>query len=98
MNKKWFMVLASIMFAALMVVGCGANDNPAPPVDENQEEAPFENDPLHDAEDSRDDVGDNDREEPLDDNMENIEENVEEPFEDPDNDGNDELDPNPTED
>ncbi|MGM0901105.1 MAG: hypothetical protein ACQEXB_08385 [Bacillota bacterium] len=95
MNKKWFLLLASIMLSAFMVAGCGANDDPSPPVDENQEEAPFENDPLHDAEDSRDDIGENnDAEE----NMEGIEENVEEPFEDPDNDGNDEMDPNPAED
>ncbi|WP_404328171.1 hypothetical protein [Mesobacillus maritimus] len=95
MNKKWFLLLASIMLSAVMVAGCGANDDPSPPVDENQEEAPFENDPLHDAEDSRDDIGENnDAEE----NMEGIEENVEEPFEDPDNDGNDEMDPNPAED
>lgn len=104
MNKKWFLVIASMMLSALMVAGCGANDDPSPPVNEDQEQAPLEDDPLQDAEENRDDLGDNNNnnmEEPLndaEDNMEGIEENVEEAFEDPDNDGNDEMDPNPTED
>ncbi|SEM51453.1 hypothetical protein SAMN05192533_103205 [Mesobacillus persicus] len=92
MNKKWFLLLASLMLSALMVAGCGANDDPAPPANENQEQAPLEDD-LQDAEENM--------EEPFEDaeqNMEGTEENMEEPFEDPDNDGNDEMDPNPAED
>jgi len=112
MNNKWFLVLVSLMLSALMVAGCGANDEPSPPVDENQdqEQAPIEDDPLQDAEDSRDDIGDNnpnenpneiknenDMENPVEetkDNMESDEESVEEHHEDHGNTGNDEKDPN----
>ncbi|MBY0096150.1 hypothetical protein [Mesobacillus maritimus] len=113
MNKKWFLLLASLMLSALMVAGCGANDDPSPPVDENQdqEQAPIEDDPLQDAENNRDDIGDNntnennndnnienDMEEPVDETEENMksdEEMVEEHPEGHGNNGNDEKNTNP---
>jgi hypothetical protein len=109
MNKKWFLLLASLMLSAFMVAGCGANDDPSPPVDENQdqEQAPIENDPLQDAEDSRDDIGDNktndnntnennnenDMENPVDETKDNMKSD-EESVEEQGNNGNDEKDPN----
>lgn len=86
MKKKWLFLFTTMLLSIFMVAGCGANDDPSPPVDENQEEAPLENAPLNDAEENRDDIENN---------LEDTEEDLEAPLEDPDNDGNDELDPNP---
>jgi hypothetical protein len=41
MNKKWFLMFTSILFAALVSVGCNnADPDPAPPEDANKETVP----------------------------------------------------------
>jgi hypothetical protein len=34
MNKKWFLMMTSILFAVMISVGCNANPDPAPPDDD----------------------------------------------------------------
>ncbi|MBM4763467.1 hypothetical protein [Bacillus sp. B15-48] len=66
MNKKWLIMLTSMMLSFLLITGCGTNEDPSPPVDENQEqvptgeEAPMDenetsDEPLDETDDTRED-------------------------------------------
>lgn len=75
MNKKWFLLLASLFLSTLIVGGCNDDADPAPPQADTNEEGVSVEDPLEKADDMGEDA------EQRSDAEENRDEEVEEDFE-----------------
>lgn len=82
MNKKWFNVLTSVFFSALLLVGCNVNDqDPAPPEEDQNNET--ENAPEEEGNDTENLPGVDENDTMNKDDEEDAEKDPEDPVEDP---------------